>query len=130
MLAVEVEGAIGDAAGIALCLHQNILRAETDLLGLDNAQQLPGGNQSIVGRAIVGGVFGEGVVCVAAQGLGGVKGGDLPALGLQHRVDALPARPIFGFILGVAHRLLPCKKARGTNSRRGSDCDGGLAPRP
>jgi len=73
-IAAEVGGAIGDAAGVALGLGEDVLGAEADLLGLDDAEGAPINEEGVVGWAVGGLVLGDGVGGAAGCGASGSKG--------------------------------------------------------
>src|SRR3972149_9307855 len=52
-IAVKVEWTIRDTPGIPFCLGEHILRAEGELLGLDDSQNLTIDTQGVISRAIV-----------------------------------------------------------------------------
>jgi len=91
----EVEGAVGNAAGVAFGLAQYVLRAQCDLLGLDNAEQLADG-EGVVSRAVGGRKLREGVVRVSPQRAMRVERSDHPAARRKLRVDPFLAGCPFG----------------------------------
>ena len=65
--ATEIEAALREATGVALRLDENILRAEAELLGLDDPQDVAVRTQRVVCRALVGWVFLQGVVLIETR---------------------------------------------------------------
>jgi hypothetical protein len=88
------------AAGIALRLDEDILRAEGNALGFDDAQELTRDDQCVVGGAVFGRVLGDRMSRVRTQRPAGHKGDDLPALRFQERIDSLAACCGFRFVRG------------------------------
>lgn len=113
--AVEVEGIVGGAAGVALRLGKHVLRAKADFSRFDDAEELARAGERVVGGPVVRFEFRDGVARVAVYRLSSLKRDDLPALATEARVDAFAARAIFGLVFGVGHGA---NAASGESSRR------------
>jgi len=125
-VAVEVEGARRDAARVALRLRQGVLRAEGELLGLDDAQDAAVHHEGVIGGAVCGGIFLDGERHARIAGAGRVETHDLPAGRPEARVAPLPCPP---FAVRWQHPRLPPDSApdpgtrpqrRGTGRNRGA----------
>ena len=78
-MAVEVIWTRGQTTRIALCLRENVLRSECELLRFDNADDLSVDTQSIIGGSVVRGILLDRAMFVGAKRPDGVERHNGPA---------------------------------------------------
>ena len=93
-------------------------------LGLDDAQEAAVDEEGVVGRAVGGGVFGDGVVGVGRGGMAGDVGDDGPALLAQERIDPLAACYALRFLAWDWHKMPPWEAAIGNPKGHSNTVEG------
>ena len=93
-------GGLGEAFGIAFGLQEDVLGAEAEFFGFDDAEEMAVAAEDIVGGAIGGFEFFDGGVGVAGKIFNLAKGEDFPAGGAQFSVDYALSREPFGICRG------------------------------
>lgn len=96
-MAVRVDGVSGRSLRIPFGLGQDVLGSEGNLLGLDDTEEVPIDDESVIRRTIRGSVFRHGVAGIATRRLHSIKWDDLPAGRPQERVDSFRTRGALGF---------------------------------
>lgn len=94
--AAEVESGVVDAFGVTLGLREDALRADGEFFGFDDAEEVAIYEESVVGGAVGGGEFFNGVGGECGGFLVFAEGGDGPAGCPERNVDELLARLTFG----------------------------------